>query len=99
MLYPVSFERACKITKKNRFVQIKSRNSIEKHIARFTVGYMQYNKILLCIILVFCCGGWDRTIGLQVMSLTSYHCSTPRHLFPFAPRAISEIVCKGTAFF
>ena len=24
------------------------------------------------------CGGWDRTTDLQVMSLTSYHCSTPR---------------------
>lgn len=23
-------------------------------------------------------GGWDRTIDLQIMSLTSYHCSTPR---------------------
>ncbi len=28
------------------------------------------------------CGGWDRTTGLQVMSLTSYHCSTPRYIFP-----------------
>ena len=27
------------------------------------------------------CGGWDRTTDLQVMSLTSYHCSTPRHKF------------------
>ena len=27
-----------------------------------------------------CCGGWDRTTDLQVMSLTSYHCSTPRFL-------------------
>ena len=25
------------------------------------------------------CGGWDRTNDLQVMSLTSYHCSTPRY--------------------
>jgi hypothetical protein len=25
-------------------------------------------------------GGWDRTIDLQIMSLTSYHCSTPRHV-------------------
>ena len=25
-------------------------------------------------------GGSNRTIGLQVMSLTSYHCSTPRYL-------------------
>ena len=25
-----------------------------------------------------CCGGWTRTSDLQVMSLTSYHCSTPR---------------------
>ena len=23
-------------------------------------------------------GGWDRTSDLQVMSLTSYHCSTPQ---------------------
>ena len=28
-----------------------------------------------------CCGGWDRTTDLQVMSLTSYHCSTPRSNF------------------
>ena len=27
----------------------------------------------------FCCGGRDRTTDLQVMSLTSYHCSTPRY--------------------
>ena len=27
------------------------------------------------------CGGWDRTNDLQVMSLTSYHCSTPRCCF------------------
>ena len=27
------------------------------------------------------CGGWDRTNDLQVMSLTSYHCSTPRYIF------------------
>ena len=25
-------------------------------------------------------GEWNRTIGLQVMSLTSYHCSTPQYL-------------------
>ncbi len=25
-------------------------------------------------------GGWDRTTDLQIMSLTSYHCSTPRHV-------------------
>ena len=25
------------------------------------------------------CGGRDRTTDLQVMSLTSYHCSTPRY--------------------
>ena len=25
-------------------------------------------------------GGWNRTNGLQVMSLTSYHCSTPQRL-------------------
>ena len=24
-------------------------------------------------------GEWNRTIGLQVMSLTSYHCSTPQY--------------------
>ena len=28
----------------------------------------------------YCCGGWDRTTDLQVMSLTSYHCSTPRYI-------------------
>ena len=28
-----------------------------------------------------CCGGRDRTTDLQVMSLTSYHCSTPRYIF------------------
>ena len=27
------------------------------------------------------CGGRDRTTDLQVMSLTSYHCSTPRYIF------------------
>ncbi len=27
----------------------------------------------------FGCGEWDRTNDLQVMSLTSYHCSTPRY--------------------
>ena len=27
-----------------------------------------------------CCGGRDRTTDLQVMSLTSYHCSTPRYI-------------------
>ena len=26
-------------------------------------------------------GEWNRTIDLQVMSLMSYHCSTPRHCF------------------
>ena len=47
----------------------------------------------------FSCGGWDRTTGLQVMSLTSYHCSTPRYIFGFAAGATPEIECKGTAFF
>jgi hypothetical protein len=28
------------------------------------------------------CGGWIRTNGLQVMSLASYHCSTPRLVEP-----------------
>jgi len=28
---------------------------------------------------LFCCGGWTRTTDLQVMSLPSYHCSTPRY--------------------
>ena len=28
-------------------------------------------------------GGWNRTNGLQVMSLTSYHCSTPQCVFCF----------------
>gem|GEM_PF-2282506 len=36
-------------------------------------------------------GGWDRTNDLQVMSLTSYHCSTPRYFF--------NCVCKITHFF
>ncbi len=31
-----------------------------------------------------CCGGWDRTTDLQVMSLTSYHCSTPRYIIHHA---------------
>ena len=31
-----------------------------------------------------CCGGRDRTTDLQVMSLTSYHCSTPRHNTAFS---------------
>ena len=34
------------------------------------------------------CGGRDRTTDLQVMSLTSYHCSTPRYNTSFS---------KGTA--
>ena len=28
-------------------------------------------------------GGWNRTNGLQVMSLTSYHCSTPQYLLQY----------------
>ena len=56
-----------------------------------------------------CCGGWDRTTDLQVMSLTSYHCSTPRHYHPVEKlflcplsepilRTIPiEMRCKGTA--
>ena len=31
--------------------------------------------------LPLCCGGWDRTTDLQVMSLTSCHCSTPRYKY------------------
>ena len=34
-------------------------------------------------------GGWNRTNGLQVMSLTSYHCSTPQH-FRFTFHNISR---------
>ena len=34
-------------------------------------------------------GGWNRTSDLQVMSLTSYHCSTPRF----------EFGCKSTNIF
>ena len=30
------------------------------------------------VIIVIGSGGWNRTNGLQVMSLTSYHCSTPQ---------------------
>ena len=32
------------------------------------------------VIIVIGSGGWNRTNGLQVMSLTSYHCSTPQRL-------------------
>lgn len=32
-------------------------------------------------------GEWNRTIGLQVMSLTSYHCSTPRYKSEFLRRS------------
>ena len=32
-----------------------------------------------------CCGGGIRTPGLQVMSLTSYHCSTPLYKWVFHP--------------
>ena len=39
------------------------------------------------------CGGRNRTNDLQVMSLTSYHCSTPRYI------TSCEMRCKGTAFF
>ena len=35
-------------------------------------------------------GGWDRTIDLQIMSLTSYHCSTPRHV-PTLYQYIDEV--------
>ena len=34
-------------------------------------------------------GEWNRTIGLQVMSLTSYHCSTPQ-CFVFYEYIIKE---------
>ena len=53
-------------------------------------------------------GGRDRTNDLQVMSLTSYHCSTPRYsserthqLGKSCPpsRASLKSGCKGTAFF
>ena len=48
----------------------------------------------LVIFRFFGCGGRDRTTDFQVMSLTSYHCSTPRYY-----QLISELRCKGTAFF
>lgn len=35
-------------------------------------------------------GGWDRTTDLQIMSLTSYHCSTPRHV-PTLYQYIDEV--------
>ena len=38
----------------------------------------------------FCCGGWDRTTDLQVMSLTSYHCSTPR--YTIQPNWIAKVL-------
>ena len=41
------------------------------------------------VIIVIGSGGWNRTNGLQVMSLTSYHCSTPqrylRYVYNIAP--------------
>ena len=32
----------------------------------------------ICLFTTFCSGEWDRTTDLQVMSLTSCRCSTPR---------------------
>ena len=37
-----------------------------------------------------CCGGWDRTTDLQVMSLTSCHCSTPRYKY-LRPRLFTTL--------
>ena len=41
------------------------------------------------------CGGRNRTNDLQVMSLTSYHCSTPRYIFRCA--VLSRIFPKASA--
>ena len=40
--------------------------------------------------LPLCCGGWDRTTDLQVMSLTSCHCSTPRYKY-LRPRLFTTL--------
>ena len=39
---------------------------------------------------LLCCGGWDRTTDLQVMSLTSCHCSTPRYKY-LRPRLFTTL--------
>ena len=41
--------------------------------------------------LPLCCGGWDRTTDLQVMSLTSCHCSTPRYKY-LRPRLFATLL-------
>lgn len=43
----------------------------------------------------YCCGGSTRTRDLQVMSLTSYHCSTPRYcaFFVETHKTISQNSC------
>ena len=54
-----------------------------------------------------CCGGWDRTTDLQVMSLTSYHCSTPRSYTAFSNGSaklllffdIRKYFCKKMQFY
>ena len=40
--------------------------------------------------LPLCCGGWYRTTDLQVMSLTSCHCSTPRYKY-LRPRLFTTL--------
>ncbi len=51
------------------------------------------------LVALACCGGWDRTTGLQVMSLTSYHCSTPRHHISVLRKSTAKVrlfsqICK-----
>ena len=46
-----------------------------------------------------CCGGWDRTTDLQVMSLTSYHCSTQKNaIFLLFLYKYLQVPIKNTNF-
>ena len=60
-------------------------------------GFAEFSKVCKCLIAstlhkrksltfqsgikIVGSGGWNRTNGLQVMSLTSYHCSTPHRFW------------------
>ena len=49
-----------------------------KSITAFYDNKKSRNLLRPRLLYSFGSGGWNRTNGLQVMSLTSYHCSTPQ---------------------
>ena len=51
-----------------------------KSITAFYDNKKSRNLLRPRLLFLFGSGGWNRTNGLQVMSLTSYHCSTPHYV-------------------